>query len=69
MHKTNKIKILQIEINSTGTNMHNSKREKNLPAGSFFVDSLVIGKIKIEPKTKQKNEQQKNNYQLRRKHA
>ena len=30
--KTNKIKTLQIETNSTKTNMYNSKRENNLPA-------------------------------------
>ena len=49
---TKKIKILQIETNNTKTNMHNRKREKNLSARCFFVDSLVSGKIKKEPKTK-----------------
>ena len=49
---TNKIKTLQIKTNNTKTNMHNRKREKNFPARCFFVDSLVSGKIKKEPKTK-----------------
>ena len=49
---TNKIKTLQIKTNNTKTNMHNRKREKNLPARCFFIDSLVSGKIKKEPKTK-----------------
>ena len=36
---TNKIRNLQIKTNSNETNMHNSKRGKNMLVGCFFVDS------------------------------
>ena len=52
MHNNKQMKTLQIETNSNETNMHNNKREKNLPAGCFLIDSLVSGKIKKEQKTK-----------------
>ena len=38
---TNKIRTLQIKTNSNETNMHNSKRGKNMPVGCFFIDSLT----------------------------
>jgi len=36
---TNKIRTLQIKTNSNETNMHKSKRGKNVHVGCFFVDS------------------------------